>query len=144
MAVLSSIPRARRKEIADQYVAKTLKVALFVNLTGYNELTATTYAALVSGGATEVSASGTGYTTGGYTLSGLASAELATNSARVTATATTVASATFTCKYAVIYDSATGKIEGITGFDANNSDKVVTGGTITITWDNTSGLLNLA
>lgn len=137
----STIPRARRKAVADTYAAKSLKVALFVNLTGYNELTATTYAALVSGGATEVSASGTGYTTGGYALAGLAAAELATNAARVTANASVVNSATFTCRYGVIYESSTGNIEGVSDF---LTDKVVTGGTITITWDNTSGLFNFA
>lgn len=137
----SSIPRERRKEIADATAAKTLKVALFVNLTGYNELTATTYAALVSGGATEVSASGTGYTTGGYALAGLASANLATNAARVTANATTVTSATFTCRYGVVYDNSTGKIEAVVDF---GSDKTVTGGTMTITWDATQGLLQYA
>ncbi len=109
----NTIPRARKKADADLMAAKTLKVALFVNLTGYNELTATTYAALVSGGATEVSASGTGYTTGGYTLAGLTAANLATSGARVTANATSVASATFTYRYSVIYESSSGNIEGV-------------------------------
>ncbi len=137
----NTIPRGRRKAYADTVAAKTLYVALFVNVTGYNELTATTYAALVSGGATEVSASATGYTTGGYALAGLTAANLAANESRVTANATSVTSATFTCRYAVIYELSTGNIEGVVDFGV---DKTVTGGTITVTWDNTNGLINIA
>lgn len=137
----SSIPRARRKEYTDAQAAKSLYVALFVNLTGYDPLTATTYAALVAT-ATEVSASGTGYTTGGYALTGLTSANVgSTNVTMLTALATAVSSATFTARYGVIYDHATGKIEGVADFLA---DKTVTGGTMTITWDMTNGLENVA
>jgi hypothetical protein len=136
----SSIPRTRRKEIADAYVAKTLKVALFVNLTGYDALTATTYTALVAT-ATEVDSSGTGYTTGGYTLAGKAAANLATNGAIVTASPTMVTGATFTCRYAVIYDDTTKKIEAVSDF---LTDYAVTSGTLSITWDNTNGILNIA
>jgi hypothetical protein len=137
----SSIPRTRRKEIADAYVTKTLKVALFVNLTGYDPLTATTYTALAAT-ATEVSSSGTGYTTGGYVLAGKAAANLATNGAIVTASPTQVANATFTCRYGVIYcDDTTKKIEAVSDF---LTDYTVTSGTLTITWDNTNGILNIA
>lgn len=135
-----SIPRARRKAWADTIAAKTLYAALFVNLTGYDELTATTYALLVVGGATEVSASGTGYTTGGVALSGVASSNLATNGAKVTASATTISSATFTFRYVCIYDHTTGTIEGIKDLLA---DKTVTGGTVTITWDSTNGVIKI-
>ena len=94
----SSIPRARRKEIADAYVAKALKVAFFIYpLTGYDPLTATTYTALAAT-ATEVSASGTGYTTGGYVLNGKTASNLAGNASIVTAAATQVANASFTCR----------------------------------------------
>jgi hypothetical protein len=138
----SSIPRARRKEYADTLVAKTLKVALFVDITGYDPITATTLTALKAGGATEVSNAGTGYTTGGYTLAGKAASNVgATNVSIVTTNPTAVASATFTCRYAVIYDTATDKIEGISDFLAA---KTVTNGTITVTWDATAGLVNIA
>ncbi len=106
----STIPRARRKAWADVIAAKTLYVACFVNIDNYNELTATTYAALKAAGATEVSSSGTGYATGGYALAGLAASNQATNAAKVTANATTVSSATFTCRYGVIYELSTGNI----------------------------------
>ena len=135
----SSIPRARRKDYADTLVAKALKVAFFVNLTGYDPLTATTYAAL-AGTATEVSNAGTGYTTGGYSLTGLASSNLATNGAIVTANASAVATATFTAQYGVIYDSATGKIEGVSDWLV---PYVVTNGTITVTWDAVAGIFNV-
>jgi len=135
----SSIPRARRKEYADTLVAKALKVAFFTNLTGYDPLTATTYAAL-AGTASEVSNAGTGYTTGGYSLTGKSSSNLATNGAIMTADATVLGSATFTAQYGVIYDSATGKIEGVSDWLTPYS---VTNGTITITWDTVAGLFNV-
>jgi hypothetical protein len=137
----SSIPRTRRKEVADAYVAKTLHVALFTHpLTGYDPLTATTYTALAAT-ATEVSASGTGYSTGGYALANKAAANLSTNGAIVTASPTQVTNASFTCRYAVIYDFATKKIEAVSDFLV---DYVVTSGTITITWDATAGLIQIA
>lgn len=133
-----SIPRAYLKELTDTLAAESLKVAFFVNLTGYDPLTATTYAALVSGGATQVSAAGTGYTTGGYALTGLASSNLATNGAKVTASATVLAAATLTYRYAVVYNATSGKIRFIKDHLA---DKTVTGGTVTITWDATYGIM---
>jgi|APFre7841882654_1041346.scaffolds.fasta_scaffold56191_2 hypothetical protein len=137
----STIPRTRRKAIADAYVAKSLKIAFFTNLTGYDPLTATTYAALVSGGATEVSAAGTGYTTGGYALTGTAASNLSgVNGAIVTASVVTVGSATFSAQYGVIYDNATGNIEGIEDWGASY---VVTNGTITVTFDSTNGIFNV-
>lgn len=137
----SSIPRARRKEYTDAQAAKSLYVALFVNLTGYDALTATTYAALAAT-ATEVSPSGTGYTTGGYALTGLTSSNVgSTNVAILTASATSVTAGTFTARYGVIYDHTTGKIEGVSDFLA---DKTVTGGTMSITWDMINGLENVA
>ena len=136
-----SIPRAYLKELADTLAAESLKVAFFVNTTNYNTLTATTYAAMVAGGATEVSASGTGYTTGGYALAGLTSSNLATNGAKVTASVTTLAAATLTYRYAVIYNATSGKIRFIKD---HLTDKTITGGTVTITWDATNGILNFS
>ena len=137
----SSIPRVRRKAYADTVAAKTLKAAFFVNVTGYDELTATTYAALVSGGAAEVSSSGTGYTTRGVALASVAASNLATNGAKVSAATLTLASATFTFRYIVIYDTVSGTIEAV--IDAA-ADKTVTGGTVTVTWDATNGFLKIA
>ena len=137
----SSIPRRGRKAVTDALAAKSLKVAFFVNVTNYDPLAATnTYASLKAGGATEVSNAGTGYTTGGYTLAGMASANLATNGAILTANPTVVANATFTCSYAVIYDGVTGNLEGIVDL---GGAKTVTNGTITVTWDIVAGIFNV-
>ena len=134
----SSIPRRGRKAVTDALAAKSLKVALFVDITNYDPLTATTYAALKAGGATEVSHAS--YTTGGYALVGMASTNLATNGAILTANPTSVATATFTCRYGVIYDATSGNIEGISDFGQSYT---VTNGTITVTWNVTTGIINV-
>jgi hypothetical protein len=134
-----SIPRAYLKELTDTLAAETLNVALFVNLTGYDATTATTYAALAAT-ASEVSATGTGYTTGGILLSGKASANYGSNGAMMTATATAVTAATFIARYAVIYNATTGKIRFIKDLLSNVS---VTSGTFTVTWNTVSGVVNI-
>jgi hypothetical protein len=136
----SSIPRERKKEYAAALAALNLKVAFFTEIAAYDPLTATTYAALAAI-ATEVSNAGTGYTTGGYALVGKASSYLATNGAIMTATPTSVAAATFTAHYGVVYDSTTDKIYGVSDF---LQDYIVTSGTITVTWDVTNGLFSIS
>ena len=89
---------------------------------------------------TEVSSSGTGYTTGGYALTGKTSAYLSTNGAIMTAYLLSVSNATFSVQYGVIYDSATDKIEGVQDW---YTTYVVTNGTITITFDNSNGVFNI-
>lgn len=134
-----SIPRAYLKEIMETLVGESLKVALFVNLTGYNELTASTYAVL-AGTATEVT--GAGYTTGGVALTGEASSNLATNGAKFTASATAIVSSNYTCRYAVIYNSTSpGNIRFIKDLGA---DKTISGGTLTITWSAVNGIVNIS
>jgi hypothetical protein len=142
----NSIPRAARRRWAEYLKNLNLKVAFFVaGGWTYDELTATTYTAL-AGGSTEVSSAGTGYTTGGYTLTSKSSADLAGNGAiMIVSDATTVASATFDCRYAVIYRSGgtpgvDDYIEGVIDF---GSTKSVTNGTITVTWDVTNGLFSI-
>jgi hypothetical protein len=137
----SSIPRARRKAVADVIAAKTLYVALFVNLTGYDELTATTYTALLTSGASEVSSTLTGYTTGGYPLASVLSSNLSTNGAKVSATDFSLSAATFTFRYIVIYDNVTKTIEAI--IDAL-ADKPVVAGTVNIAWNATNGIIKVA
>ena len=134
----SSIPRERRKDLAAAYAAKNLKVAFFVEMGAYDELTATTYAA-VAAICTEVSSAGTGYTTGGYALTGKTSSYLSGNGAIMTANVVSVATATFTARYAVIYDSATDKIEGVQDW---LTSYVVTNGTISVT-PSTDGIFNI-
>lgn len=139
----SSIPKMYRKEITDALAAETLKVALFTNTLVYdpvniNHATYTQIAAAF----TEVSSSGTGYTTGGYALTGLASSYVgATNVAILTANATAVASATFTCRYGVVYRDSDKKIRAVVDL---GGDKTVTGGTMTITWDATNGIIRIS
>jgi hypothetical protein len=138
----SSIPKERRKDLAAAYAAKSLKCALFVSLGAYDPLTATTYTALAGIG-TEVSSSGTGYTTGGVSLSGKTSAYLSGNGAIMYADPTTVATATFVARYGVIYvDAATpsDKIEAVIDFGASYT---VTNGTFTVTWDTVNGIFNI-
>jgi hypothetical protein len=134
----STIPRERRKELAAAYAAKNLKVAFFTEMAAYDPLTATTYTAVASI-CTEVSNAGTGYTTGGYALTGKLSSYLSTNGAMMTASATSVASATFSARYGVIYDSVTDKIEAVQDW---GQTYVVTSGTITVT-PTTAGIINI-
>lgn len=137
----SSIPRARRKAYADALAAKTLKIALFTNATGYDPVATTNTYTSFKVGATEVSAAGTGYATGGYALTLAASNTGSTNVSKVTATATSIASATFSFTHAIVYDTATGNIEG---FIDMGGTYTVTAGTLTLTYDSTLGLFNIA
>lgn len=134
----STIPRERKKEKAAEYAAKNLKVAFFTEIAAYDELTATTYTAIAAI-CTEVSNVGTGYTTGGYALTGKASSYLATNGAIMTSSALSVSTASFSARYGVIYDSTTDKIEGVQDW---GQTYVVTSGTITIT-PSTAGIFNI-
>ncbi len=137
----SSIPRAYLKELSDALAAEPLYVALFTSAMVYTETATTNTYTTVAAAGGEVSNSGTGYTTGGYALSALTSGVVgSTNAVKVTATATSVVSATFTARYAVIYNGTSKKIRGVVDF---GSDKVVTGGTFTINWDNTNGVFNI-
>ena len=131
-----SVPRERKKDYAVAQAAKNLKIAFFTEMAAYDELTATTYTALAAI-CTEVSSAATGYTTGGYALTGKTSVYLATNGARMTADPTNVSTASFSARYGVIYDATTDKVEGVQDW---LSTYVVTNGTITITPDAVGGL----
>ncbi len=130
----STIPRAIRKITADDIASLNLKRAFFVDINGYDPLTATTYTALI---ATATEVSGGGYTTGGYDLTNKLTANLATNAAKMTPDPTAVASATFTARYAVIYDNDTGVIWGVQDFLSTYS---VSSGTFTVTDSPTEGM----
>jgi hypothetical protein len=136
----SSIPRERRKEKAAEYAAKNLKVAFFTEMAAYDPLTATTYTAVASV-CTEVSSAGTGYTTGGYALTGKVSSYLATNGALMTTSGVeaSVSNATFSARYGVIYDSATDKIEGVQDW---GQTYIVTNGTIMV-YPSSDGIFNI-
>jgi hypothetical protein len=130
----SSIPKEVMKVVTDGWLAETTwKVALFTSAS--NCMTQSTYAACTN----EVS--GTGYTTGGATLAGRSSAYDGTSMfALLDATNSAWATSTFTARYAIVYDTTSGLIRGRYDFLV---DKVVSDGTLTVTW-NTSGLIKVA
>ncbi len=137
----SVIPKMARKRRSDAIAAETLKIAFFTNTLAYDPLNVahTTYAQIAAL-FTEV-ANGSGYTTGGFALTPSSAYIGATNASGVFLVNTTVAAATFTFRYGVIYDTATGNIEGVVDM---GGDKVATGGTITITWDATNGTIKFS
>ena len=131
----SVIPKEVKLEIVTRWLPATeatWKVALLTNAFVYASGTHVLYA--------DVSANevvGTGYTAGGATLSGRAVAYDGTN-AYLSATNSQWTTATFTARYAVVYETSGGKIRAIYDF----LDKTVTGGTFTIQW-NASGLIKI-
>jgi hypothetical protein len=86
----------------------------------------------------EVSSSGTGYTSGGVTLSGVTWGYTSgTNAWKFDAADVTIDPSTITARYGVIYDStpgtaATNPLVGYIDFDG---DIVSTGGPFVVTWD---------
>jgi hypothetical protein len=121
-------PKFYKKEITDALAAETLKLALFTSAYTPNANTDELYSSLTG----EVSASGTGYTTGGIAVSsGLTSGYVDTTNARLDADDLSLASASFTTRYGVLYNTSNSKIRAI--FDWGG-DKVVTTGTIAILW----------
>lgn len=141
-----AIPKTYRKELSDALVAENIKVALFTSggwafdATNVNHHTYDELKTLF----TEVSAVGTGYTTGGYALNGDASSYVgATNVTIFTANVTSVPSATFTCRYAVFYETTSGN-NLIRDVKDLGGDIPVSSGTLTITWDNTNGILKFS
>lgn len=133
----SRIPREVRKEIIDGYIAETWKVCLLTNAFTYVEGTHVSYSDLTN----EVV--GTGYTAGGTSVTkwpwGGGSGYIASPGAIIDAADVQWTTATFTARYAVVYNTVSGRIRAIYDF---GSDKTVTGGTFTIQW-NASGLIVL-
>jgi hypothetical protein len=110
------------------YDTNAIKVALYTTNT-INQNTDDNYTAFTAAN-TEVSSSGTGYTTAGKALT----TKTNTSTTLVTslgAADTSWTSATFTCRTAVVYDSVTDKLLGYIDFGANQS---VVAGTFTISW----------
>ena len=138
----SSIPKMYRKEITDALAAETLKVALFTSAMTFSPTNTahTTYTQVAALGG-EVSSAGTGYTTGGAALVTTSDYIGANNEAALRATATAIATATFTCRYAVVYRDSDKKIRAVVDL---GGDKTVTSGTMTITWDVTNGIIKIA
>jgi hypothetical protein len=129
----SSIPRETKKETTDAWVAEAIwKVGLLTDATtifpDWNNFY--DYAA------TEVP-NGNGYTTGGETLTGRTSTYDG-NNAKLTADNVVWLNATFSCRYAVLYETAQSKIRAI--FDLGS--QTVNNGTLTLIW-NASGILTV-
>jgi hypothetical protein len=82
---------------------------------------------------------GAGYTAGGVALTTPASSAVGAN-AKFTAANTVFSAVTVTARYAVVYDPTTGHI--VSQHDLGG-DKVVTGGSLTLTW-NASGILTVS
>ena len=133
----SVIPKEFKKEIIDVLTGAatmtaevTWKVALFTN--------AYSTASILYSVVNEVS--GGGYTAGGATLSGRTSGYVDTNNRYLDAADTQWTAATFTARYAVVYETVGGKIRFIYDFLA---DYPVAGGTFTIQW-NSGGLVKIS
>jgi hypothetical protein len=132
----SSIPKAVKKGITDAWASESnSKIALLTN-----SFPNTTGAYTVYGDLTN-ECTGTGYTAGGATLTGKASANVGEN-AKMTATATQWTTATISnIKYAVWYEDGTTKsIRAI--FELPATYSVVTG-TFTLTW-NSAGVVTVS
>jgi hypothetical protein len=135
----STVPKEVKKELIDSWLAETgWKVALFTSVSDC--LTRSLYSACSN----EVSAVGTGYTTGGATVTrrawGAGSGYVDAVNAMIDANDVAWSSATFTCRYAVVYETTGSKIRGI--YDLG-SDLSVSSGTFTIVW-NAGGLAKVA
>ena len=126
----SVIPKEVKKEIIDTWIAETgaWNVALFQ--TGSNCETQ----ALYSGCTTP--AVGTGYAV--QALAGRSSNYDGSN-AYLDATDSQWTGATFSARYAVVYNTSTSRIKAVFDFGT----KSVTGGTFTIQW-NASGLIKIS
>jgi len=128
---------ARRVDWAND----TIKVALCTSSYTPNQDTHTYYSDITN----EVSSSGTGYTTGGASLSGKSvNYDASSNVLSLRASASSWSSATFTCRYAVVYkDTGSGATSPLLGYVNFGGDETVTSGTFTITWDATDGVLKI-
>jgi hypothetical protein len=135
----STVPKEVKKETIDGWLAETgWKVALFTSAS--NCLTQSLYSACTN----EVSAAGTGYTTGGTTVTrrawGAGSGYVDTTNAMIDANDVAWSSSTFTCRYAVVYETTGSKIRFIYDLGADFS---VSSGTFTLVW-NAAGLAKVA
>ena len=126
--------------------AGTFKCALLSAVGTMTALNVSKYSDLAGVSATEVSSSGTGYTTGGADIS--AGMTVTQSSGTITVTSSTNpswGSATFSAVGAIILDTVftiTGSASLVAYLDFGGT-KTVTSGTFTITW-NASGIYTIA
>ncbi|NCV21338.1 MAG: hypothetical protein EBV45_05235 [Chloroflexi bacterium] len=121
------------------WVTDTIKVALCTSSYTPNQDTHNYYSDITN----EIT--GTGYTAGGATLGTKSTNYDATsNTLSLRAAASTWSSATFTCRYAVVYkDTGTSSTSPLLGYVDFGGNESVTSGTFTITWDATDGVLKI-
>jgi hypothetical protein len=128
-----SIPQSYLKEIITTLAAEPLYVALFsgTTLVGYDPTSATNTYTTLAAANTQVGA------TGGYALT-CQSANYSSTGAMLTATTTTIAGVSFTCRWLVFYEFTGKKIRFIKDLLTNTT---VTSGTLTLVWSATDGLI---
>lgn len=121
------------------WVTDTIKVALCTSTYTPNQDTHTYFSDITN----EIT--GTGYTAGGVALSSkTTNYDAASNVMSLRAGASTWSSATFTCRYAIVYkDTGTASTSPLLGYVNFGGDQSVTSGTFTITWDTTNGVLQI-
>ena len=127
------LSQALNKEI--DWDTDTIKVALLTNAYTPNQDSHNYFDDVV---ANEVS--GTGYTSGGYTLANKTNTyNSGTNVIVLDADDVTFASSTITARYAVVYDAtpATNATRPLIGYVDFGSDQSSSNGNFTITWDAT-------
>lgn len=127
------LKQALNKEI--DWDSDTIKVALLTSSYSPNQDTHDYYDDVSS-----FEVSGTGYTTGGATLTSKTSTYDGTNNVIVLDAAdVTWSSSTITARYAVVYDDsgASASNKALIGYVDFGSDQSSTNGNFTITWDST-------
>lgn len=134
----SAVVKQVKKGTIDDWLAETWKVCLLSNAFTYNSNTHITYATLTN----EIS--GTGYTAGGATITkrawGSGSGYVDTTNANLDANDTSWTGASFTARWAVVYNVADGTLRQV--YDLGG-DKTVTSGTFTIIW-NSGGMIKIS
>jgi hypothetical protein len=134
MADLSCVPRAVKKEFADQLVAETWKLMLLSKLHSPNPVAQTYVSDVV---ANEITDSGGKYTAGGVVVSGKVSVADGNNYYLDLADITIGPGATLNYRYGILFqdtgNQATSKIRAQVDFLTDQIDK---NGTSTIQWNN--------
>ena len=122
------------------WVTDTIKCALCTSTYTPNQDTHVFYSDITN----ELTTTG-GYTAGGATLgTKTTNYDAASNVMSLRAGATSWTSATFTCRYAVLYkDTGVAATSPLLGYVNFGADETVASGTFTITWDVTTGALQI-
>jgi hypothetical protein len=124
--------KAFNKEI--DFDSDTIKCALFTNAHAPDQDVDTYYDA--ANGMTEVSSSGTNYTTGGATISSPTMTYTgATNVLKFSGGNVSWTTSTITARYAIVYDSTPASNKPLLCYVDFGADVISSNGTFSITWD---------